>query len=92
MTDYTGYIRRTRLIGELDYLLTTGDLEYCGTAIEVLDGQGVHLFHLVIDEETRETHVLFLSHSENFRLSISQVKRMIEVAESKVRPLEEDFE
>lgn len=88
MSDYTEFIRRAHLISQLDYLLTTGDVEYCGTAVEVRDESERELFHLVLDESTGEVQVLFLAHSQDFRLSISQLKQMLEVAESQVRLVE----
>jgi hypothetical protein len=56
---YDSIIKKARLLREVKSTLTTGDLEYPGTALEVYDEQGNEMFHVVIDMEG-EIQILFL--------------------------------
>lgn len=86
MKKYSEFIGSIRLIENLDSVRTTGDLDYCGTAVEVSEKNGEELFHIVIDE-TGERQILFFSHIDNFRVKFSQFKKIIEQAVEDVLPV-----
>jgi len=49
MTTYMQRIEATPIVKDVEVTLTTGDLDYDGTALEVSDESGNELFHVVVD-------------------------------------------
>lgn len=46
---YSEFIESAPLVEHIDTIVTTGDAEYPGTALEVCDQDGRELFHVVVD-------------------------------------------
>jgi hypothetical protein len=67
--------------------LTTGDVDYPGTALEV-DAESRELFHVVIDQNG-EMQALFIAQNKDYRISIKMLERIIESAKEEVRYIED---
>ena len=84
MNRYSKFIDAANLISNVETTLTTGDLEYGGTAFEITDGQsGRELFHIVADENG-ERQLLVFGCDGNFRISLSTMEEIISSAKGKV--------
>lgn len=82
---YVEFIESIRLIDDtLNSVLTTGDLDYPGTALEVYNDDEEELFTFIINERG-ERQVLFYDHSIPYRLSLDMLEKLILVAKEKVR-------
>ncbi len=88
MKKYLDLIENTRLITQIDAVMTTGDLEYPGMAIEVYDEKGEDLFHIAIDSRG-EKQVLFFSHNDNYRLPLEQLEKILSDANEYVGRIDE---
>jgi hypothetical protein len=84
MTKYMDFIEGAELIGQVDGIVTTGDSEYPGTAMEVRAEGGDELFHIVVDASGAR-QVLFLEHRKNYRVSLSKMEEIIAKAKEVVR-------
>ena len=84
MRKYINTIMQARLVRTVDTCLTTGDLDYPGTAIEVRDNEGEELFHVVVDS-TGERQVLFFPVGASYRLPLDVLERVLSSAKEKVR-------
>ncbi len=65
-------------------MLTTGDPEYEGTAIEVRDEAGEELFHIVVDEHG-DQQIMFFPVRKRYRISLELMRHIIDGASDKVR-------
>ncbi len=82
--NYAQLIRTTRLVRETECMLTTGDPEYQGTAIEVRDERGDELFHIIVDEQG-DRQILFFPARNRYRISLELMRQIIDSASEKVR-------
>jgi|GEM_PF-2321544 len=82
---YSEFIKSVRLRrdDEIEVTVTTGDVEYPGTALEVESG-GEELLHFIVDERG-EHQVLFLSQGDHYRLSLATLENLISAAKKDVR-------
>ena len=89
MNSYLKHIEHTELITEIDATLTTGDLDYPGTAIEVrsADAEDRELFHVVVDGKGRQ-QVLFYAHDANYRIPLDRLSDIISKAKTEVHMTE----
>jgi hypothetical protein len=85
---YKETIGHARLIDDVDSTLTTGDIEYDGTALEIGDKNGTELFHVVIDD-AGDTQILFFASEENYRIPVKLMERILNRAKETVRRVEE---
>ena len=83
MKKYREIINEIEIISSPQIDTTTGDLEYEGTALEVLDQQGNDLFHVVISENG-ERQLLFWDHKKPFRIKLEEFEKIIMIAKKKV--------
>lgn len=74
--NYTSYIEKSKLISEIETSVTTGDIEYDGTALEICEKNGNELFHIVVDK-SGEQQFLFFATDHNYRISIELMERII---------------
>jgi hypothetical protein len=77
--NYQAFIQNARLIDDIVSNTTTGDLEYCGTALEIYDKDGKELFHFVLDDKG-EPQALFFSSTEHYRIPIALLEKIIATA------------
>ena len=84
MKSYMDFIEGTRLIDEIDAVVTTGDLDYPGTAMEIREAGGDELFHIVVDA-SGAMQVLFLPHGAGYRLPLSKIEAIIVKSKEEVR-------
>jgi hypothetical protein len=82
--DYQSLIERARLIKSIESTATTGDVAYSGTALEITDENGEDLFHFVVDSKG-DLQALFFSHAENYRMSMSDLEKIILKAKETVK-------
>jgi hypothetical protein len=88
MRSYMEFIEGVRLINDFEVTITTGDIEYPGNAMEVCEQNGKELFHVVVDS-AGEVQVLFLAQKEHYRISLSQMEKIIEKAKDVIRFIDE---
>jgi len=81
---YMDTIEAARLVTGVEITTTTGDVEYPGTAIEVADEHGEELFHVVMDS-SGERQVLLFAHSDNYRIPLARLEKIVAIANEKVR-------
>ena len=84
MTSYMQKIEGTPLIADVDTTLTTGDLDYDGTALEVCDKSGNELFDVVVDSRG-EKQLWFLPSDRGYRIPLELLERIVETAKQKVK-------
>ncbi|WP_020593620.1 hypothetical protein [Kiloniella laminariae] len=72
MTKYKDIIESSLLIEKYDSCLTTGDIEYEGTALEIMDQNGEEIFHIVVDNRG-VLQVLMFPRDEPFRLDLDML-------------------
>jgi hypothetical protein len=82
---YLELVERARLVDDVKSCTTTGDVEYPGTALEVTDGDGKDLFHIVVDGKGQR-QVLFFAAEENYRVSLEVIERILARARETVAP------
>ncbi len=88
MRTYLEFIEQAQLVGDVTTTLTTGDLEYPGTALEIDGSDGEELFHVVIDSKG-EQQLLFFSHGDNYRIPLCLMEQILVAAREKVRKMDE---
>ncbi len=81
---YIEMIEHTRMVDKIDAVVTTGDVGYPGTALEISDQTGRELFHFVVDSNG-ERQVLFFGGSQSYRLTLSCLEELVARAKDKVR-------
>lgn len=83
--NYSEHIKKARLItyDEIEVVLTTGDPEYPGTALEVTMGDD-ELFHCVVDEDGTK-QVMFYPQKSVYRLELSTLEAIVSSAKDKLR-------
>jgi hypothetical protein len=86
MKRYTDVIESARLVDRVEATVTTGDLDYPGTAIEVCDDKGEELLHVVADP-SGEIQLLFFAHTDNYRLPLARLEEIIAKAKEVIRVL-----
>lgn len=86
MKPYIDFIESTPIIDRVEAVVTTGDPEYPGTALEVWEPNGRELFHVVVNS-AGERHILFLA--GNYRLTLTQLEEIIAKAKEEVRFIDE---
>lgn len=84
MRRYSELIASARLVSSVDSATSTGDLEYSGTALEIADHFGEDLFHIVVDQDG-EQQVLFFATSQNYRIPLNLLERIVARAKEVVR-------
>jgi hypothetical protein len=88
MTNYSSFIEGAELFEHVRAVVTTGDVSYPGTAMEVQNDAGQELFHIVVDSSgTRQ--VLFLSHQAHYRITLDKLEEIIARAKEVVKLVEE---
>ncbi len=88
MKRYMDLIDSAPLISQIDTVLTTGDTDYPGTAVEVWEPGGRELFHIVVDS-SGERHVMFLAQRDNYRISLARLEEIVAMAKGEVRFVDE---
>ncbi len=88
MTNYLGFIEQAHLVRDVSSTVTTGDLEYPGTALEIEDSEDGELFHVVVDSKG-EQQVLFFSHDANYRIPVRLLERILLMARDTVQKVDE---
>jgi len=83
MSRYAKMISNTPLIEKVDSAITTGDLEYDATALEISETNGNELFHVVIDQNGNRQCLFFRSEGD-YRIPIELLEKIIEVGKTKV--------
>ncbi|MCP4988465.1 MAG: hypothetical protein GY928_21170 [Colwellia sp.] len=83
MKKYTELIESTKLINNIDLCLTSGDLEYPGTAMEIVEQNGEELFHIILDSKG-ERQVLFFAQQNDYRISLEKLESIFAAAKNKV--------
>jgi hypothetical protein len=86
MKKYIDLIESAPIIDHVDTVVTTGDPEYPGTALEVWERNGRELFHVVVDS-FGEKQILFLA--GNYRLPLARLEEIIAKAKEEVRFVDE---
>lgn len=87
MKQYIDLIESTPLIDQVEPVLTTGDPDYPGTALEVWEPNGQALFHVVVDAAGNR-QILFLA--GNYRLSLTRLEEIIAKAKEEVLWVDSD--
>ena len=85
---YKELISQANLIDDIDSTITTGDLEYDGTALEIWDKNGKELFHVVIDD-AGQIQILFFASKEHYRIPAELFERILDRAKEAVRKVNE---
>jgi hypothetical protein len=80
---YIDFIEKTHLLDSFESTLTTGDLEYNGTALEISEKGKGELFHIVLDKNGNR-QILFFSNVEDYRMSLDELERLIQFAKRNV--------
>lgn len=88
MSKYLQFIERARLVDSVESCVTTGDVDYPGTALEIVDRDGRDLFHIVVDGTGRR-QVLFFASTESFRLPLEVLERIVAGAGDVVVPVKD---
>ena len=84
MSNYEAFINAAPLISNVETTLTTGDLDYNGTAFEITEEQtGSELFHVVVDA-SGEQQLLFFGCDGNYRIPLAVFEEIIHAAKEKV--------
>ena len=87
MTSYMRRIERTPLVANVETTLTTGGVDYDGTALEVCDDSDTHLFHIVVDPHG-ERQILFFGSAGDYRMRLELLEKIVETAKEKVRMID----
>lgn len=87
MSRYLDLIERARLVESVKSCTTSGDVGYPGTALEIADGDGNDLFHVVVDGGGRR-QVLFFAAPETYRMPLELLEQIIARAREAVAPEE----
>lgn len=87
MTSYSELIESIHLVSEVDTCVTTGDLDYPGTAMEVSEAKGEELFHVVVSAEG-EHQLLVFAREQGFRLPLHLLERVLTRAREAVQASE----
>jgi hypothetical protein len=82
--NYKTFINEAQLIKKPHFIITTGDPDYPGTALEVFDNDENEIFHFVVNQKG-EKQLLFFGNKKNFRLSIEDMEFLINNAREKVK-------
>lgn len=83
MKRYSETIGEARVVRDIQSCVTTGDLEYSGTALEISDDAGAELFHIVVDS-SGERHILFFPSSAGYRIPVDVMERVLAKAKDLV--------
>ena len=89
MSSYLEFIERARLVETVESCLTTGDVEYPGTALEVTDRSGEDLFHVVVDSKGRRQVLIFAAHA-HYRLPLELLEECLARAREAVTTKREE--
>jgi hypothetical protein len=84
VNDYTRFIEAAPLISQIESTISSGDLNYQGTAMEVSTTDGDELFHVVVDGNG-QIQFLFFRSEGNYRLPLDVMQRVIDSARQCVR-------
>jgi len=84
MRSYLDFIAGAELFCRVDTMITTGDSEYPGTAIEVRNEAGEELFHIVVDANGTQ-QILFFARESNYRLPLGELEEIVARAKKIVR-------
>lgn len=77
-------IEKARLYQAVDSTITTGDLDYEGTAMEVVSDCGEEIFHVVVDRDGQR-QVLFFRSDFDFRLPLEVLEEVIQKAKREIQ-------
>jgi len=83
MKKYMNHIEETHFVAEVESSLTSGDLDYPGTALEIRELGGEELFHVVVTSNG-EQQVLFYAQGQDYRLPLDLVAQILNTAKEKV--------
>lgn len=86
MTTFMQRIEGTPLVANVETTLTTGDLDYGGTALEVCDESGKELFQVVLDSNGHR-HFRFFGSDGDYRISLELMEQIVETAKEKVNKI-----
>ncbi|MBN68357.1 MAG: hypothetical protein CME32_03630 [Gimesia sp.] len=87
MKSYTELIESTPIIRHVETTVTTGDLDYNGTALEVEDASGNELFHVVVDEKGEQQFLIYPM-QERVRIPLQVLEEVLLFAKKKVQVAE----
>ena len=87
MKSYTELIESTPIIRHVETTVTTGDLDYNGTALEVEDASGNELFHVVVDEKGEQQFLIYPM-QERVRMPLQVLEEVLLFAKKKVQVAE----
>jgi hypothetical protein len=87
MKSYTELIEGTPLIRHVETTVTTGDLDYNGTALEVEDASGNELFHVVVDEKGEQQFLIYPM-QERVRIPLHVLEEVLLFAKKTVKVAE----
>ncbi len=89
MRSYLELVEQTRLIARVQSCVTTGDVEYPGTALEIADQDGCDLFHVVVDRNG-QPQVMFFASEDDYRLPLGVLEEILAKAKDLVKSSEDD--
>lgn len=84
MKSYAEMIEETPIIRHVETTVSSGDLDYNGTALEVEDASGNELFHVVVDEKG-EQQLLVYPVNERFRIPLHVLEEVLLFAKKTVK-------
>jgi hypothetical protein len=85
--NYRSFIQKTRLISDIDSMVTSGDADFNGTALEIWGKNNEELFHIVNDQNG-ELQILFIK--QDYRMPVDLFERIIKKAKEVVRIINEE--
>ena len=87
MKSYTEMIESIPIIRHVETTVTTGDLDYNGTALEVEDASGNELFHVVVDEKGEQQFLIYPM-QERVRMPLHVLEEVLLFAKKTVKVAE----
>lgn len=83
MTTLMQRIESTTLVSNVESTLTTGDLDYDGTTLEISDETGKDLFQVVVDSKGQRQFRFFKT-DRDFRIPLELMEQIVQTAKEKV--------
>ena len=84
---YNDYINSIQLIDDhIETTLTTGDVDYPGTALEVFIGKS-ELFNFIISEKGEHQVIVYSNDDFSYRISLNVFEKLLLIAKEIVRLL-----
>lgn len=83
---YLEFIEQAPLLRQVDSCVTTGDLDYPGTAVEIRVPDGDDILHVIVDS-SGEQQVLFIGLESPVRVPLKLLEEILGRAKEVVRPI-----